>query len=196
MSEPAKNTDRELWRERAGDFYADSIHVTAGGGIVINCGGHVIVRTLREWHKLASEGVPLKVIGWEGTVAPGTCPRCFAKPGEHHLPGWDVADWNCAGCKSLMHRVFVTATVNDKKYCRDCANRMQQPITDVPGILNLLDRIGKAGGLPASEHTECSAEHGHFRKPGTDACYCGALLYDGNVISLKRADDAPRGGFF
>jgi len=49
MDQPCKNTDRELWRERDGDFYADSIHVTQSGGIGINCGGHVIVMPLREW---------------------------------------------------------------------------------------------------------------------------------------------------
>ncbi len=50
---PAKNTDRELWREREGDYYADSIHVTAQGGIGINCGGTVHVMSLRQWHSLA-----------------------------------------------------------------------------------------------------------------------------------------------
>lgn len=50
----AKNTDRELWREREGDYYADSIHVTAGGAIGMNCGGMVIVKPLREWHALCA----------------------------------------------------------------------------------------------------------------------------------------------
>jgi hypothetical protein len=52
-----QNTDRELWRgpdEGNGDYYADSIHVTEGGGIGINCGGHVIVMPLRDWFALAS----------------------------------------------------------------------------------------------------------------------------------------------
>lgn len=44
------NTDREIWREREGDLYADSIHVTQGGGIGIDCGGLVIVRPVRAWH--------------------------------------------------------------------------------------------------------------------------------------------------
>lgn len=47
------NTDRELWRESEGDYYADSIHVNQGGGIGINCGGYVIVKPLRDWHALA-----------------------------------------------------------------------------------------------------------------------------------------------
>jgi hypothetical protein len=48
------NTDREIWRERDGDYYADSIHVTEGGGIGINCGGYVIVKPIREWFRLAA----------------------------------------------------------------------------------------------------------------------------------------------
>lgn len=49
---PAKNTNRELWREREGDYYAPSLFVTEGGGIGIDVGGHVIVRPIREWHRL------------------------------------------------------------------------------------------------------------------------------------------------
>ena len=48
-----KNTDREIWREREGDYYADSIHVTEHGGIGIDCGGTVYVKPIREWHRLA-----------------------------------------------------------------------------------------------------------------------------------------------
>jgi len=50
------NSDREIWRgpdTGNGAFYADSIHVTADGGIGINCGGTVIVMPLRKWHRLA-----------------------------------------------------------------------------------------------------------------------------------------------
>jgi hypothetical protein len=28
---------------------------------------------------------------------------------------------------------------------------------------------------------------GHFKNPGSDACWCGALLYDNNVIDLRRS---------
>jgi hypothetical protein len=45
------NTDKEIWRERPGDAYAASIHVTEHGGIGINCGGHVIVAPVRQWHE-------------------------------------------------------------------------------------------------------------------------------------------------
>jgi hypothetical protein len=59
MTEGAcENTDRELWRERFGDFYADSIHVTKDGGIGINVSGHVIVMPLQKWHSLAAEPAP------------------------------------------------------------------------------------------------------------------------------------------
>ena len=59
MTEGAcENTDQELWRERFGDFYADSIHVTKDGSIGINVSGHVIVMPLQKWHALAAEPSP------------------------------------------------------------------------------------------------------------------------------------------
>lgn len=50
----AQNTDRELWREREGDYYADSIFVTERGCIGINCGGHCYIMPLQKWHDLAA----------------------------------------------------------------------------------------------------------------------------------------------
>jgi hypothetical protein len=47
------NTDQELWREEEGDYYSPSIHVTENGEIGINVGGYVIVKNVREWHKIA-----------------------------------------------------------------------------------------------------------------------------------------------
>ena len=57
MPEAAKNTDRELWRREPDNYYSPSIHVTSGGGIGINIGGLVIVRTTEEWHALAKQPV-------------------------------------------------------------------------------------------------------------------------------------------
>jgi hypothetical protein len=53
MQNGVVNTDREIWRGCEGDYYADSIHVTKGGGIGINCNGTVIVKPVGEWHKSA-----------------------------------------------------------------------------------------------------------------------------------------------
>ena len=46
---PCKNTDVELWREKEGDYYSDSVHVTKDGRIGFNCGGIIHVLTPREW---------------------------------------------------------------------------------------------------------------------------------------------------
>ena len=54
LMQMAQNTDRELWREREGDFYADSIHVTKDGGIGMNVGGTVFVMTIKAWHSAAA----------------------------------------------------------------------------------------------------------------------------------------------
>lgn len=60
MSEQAyQNTDHELWREED-SYYAPSIHVTLQQGIGINVGGHVFVKPVREWHKLASDYAALQ----------------------------------------------------------------------------------------------------------------------------------------
>jgi hypothetical protein len=50
MTECTKNTDKEIWRAIPGDYYSDSIHITENGMIGINCGGHVIVSSIRDWH--------------------------------------------------------------------------------------------------------------------------------------------------
>ena len=54
----AANTDRHLWPLVSDDYHADSIHVTANGGIGINVGGHVIVKSLRDWHRMATDYLP------------------------------------------------------------------------------------------------------------------------------------------
>lgn len=53
LREAALNTDRELWRETEGDYYAPSIHVTEQGGIGITVSGDTAVRSIREWHALS-----------------------------------------------------------------------------------------------------------------------------------------------
>ncbi len=53
MNDCCLNTDKELWREKQGNFYSDSIHVTEFGGIGMNCGGYVIVSPIRGWYKVA-----------------------------------------------------------------------------------------------------------------------------------------------
>lgn len=70
MDNACKNTDRELWRERPGDFYSPSIHVTEGGGIGINVHGTVIVAPVESWHYAGDiiQGVKYKT-GWRGVLS-------------------------------------------------------------------------------------------------------------------------------
>ena len=51
MRSCCQNTDREVWRERTDDYYADSVHITESGGLGINVGGCVVVAPPREWHE-------------------------------------------------------------------------------------------------------------------------------------------------
>src|SRR5579859_988956 len=70
MSDEAKlNTDHEIWRGKSraefGDpdcFYADSLFVPQSDveALGINCSGNVIVKPIREWHRLAAQPTPNK----------------------------------------------------------------------------------------------------------------------------------------
>lgn len=57
MSGAAQNTDVEIWRERAGDFYADHIAATKDGGITICVGGTCITKTVQDWHALSKQPI-------------------------------------------------------------------------------------------------------------------------------------------
>jgi hypothetical protein len=90
-----KNTDRHLWPivSKPDDPY-ESIHVTMDGAIGINVCGNVIVKPLREWHRLAG-GTPGRALGddlrssnsYHGAIYSPTCPGCSAvraSQGEAH----------------------------------------------------------------------------------------------------------------
>lgn len=52
----AENTDREIYRgpdDGCGDYYSDSLHITAEGALGIDCDGYVVVKPIRTWHGLA-----------------------------------------------------------------------------------------------------------------------------------------------
>lgn len=50
-----QNTDREIWREKPGDYYSDSIHVTEYGGIGMSYKGRVLVAPLKMWFDAADK---------------------------------------------------------------------------------------------------------------------------------------------
>lgn len=62
-----ENTNRELWRERPGDFYSDSIFVTENGSIGMNCGGTVAVMPIRQWYACMRECFP-KPAAWLSSI--------------------------------------------------------------------------------------------------------------------------------
>ena len=51
-TQASKNTDRELFREKPGDYYSPSCHVTEDSALGINVGGSVRVMPLKGWHAL------------------------------------------------------------------------------------------------------------------------------------------------
>lgn len=69
MSGQAQNTDKEIWREREGDYYADKIFVTENGGIGLDCGGHCIVLPIRQWFALADGTNPPQGFPTSGSLS-------------------------------------------------------------------------------------------------------------------------------
>lgn len=81
LNDAKQNTDREIYRVQEGDYYADSIHVTEGGGIRFNCGGTVIVMPLRKWHEIANAHMEKVAARPEG----GALEECTIKRDALHL---------------------------------------------------------------------------------------------------------------
>ena len=70
----SRNTDRELWRETEGDYYAHSVFVTEGGGIGMNAGGTTFVMTVAEWVKRAEAFIEnTELSGGAAPSAPTSC---------------------------------------------------------------------------------------------------------------------------
>lgn len=109
----ANTTDKELWRGTP-DHYSPRVFVTEGGGIGMDVGGLVIVKPLREWHKLAvaasKRGAPAEgespqeqkvTIDDDGrvTIHKSTVLR------EPELEGPDVAAPDAAGLRKVVAKM-------------------------------------------------------------------------------------------
>jgi hypothetical protein len=53
-NQPSKNTDREIWRLKPGNYYSTSVFITKDNQVGINSGGTVYVMTPEEWIRRAN----------------------------------------------------------------------------------------------------------------------------------------------
>ena len=62
MNEPIENenTDTEIWRERPGDYYSDTLFITIDGALGIDIAGTVFVKPLRKWQELEADNAKLR----------------------------------------------------------------------------------------------------------------------------------------
>lgn len=97
MNGPAKNTDRELYREDTGDpagsYYENSVHVTENGAIGMNVGGTVIIQPIAAWHEQAHRA----------TTAPQAAALPAPKPYGVRMG---------TGCQAHRHRELVPLEVH------------------------------------------------------------------------------------
>lgn len=130
-----ENTDIELWREKEGDYYADSIHVTENGKIGMNVGGHVIVMPIKEWHKVADVDKLL-------VERPGAGEATYTL--EQIKEAWDSVGMDCwPEYVDCLKASAPTVQEIDTAHCTECTERAKRQKMD-----NALYKIrtGKIGG--------------------------------------------------
>lgn len=138
-----QNTDREVWRETPGDFYSNSVHLTATGGLGINVGGTVYVKPPAEWHRLAS--------GARSTAAqpvePSAAPR--------RTTGW------VAPKDRYVPPVLFNPYTGEPRNVRDVQSDPQGVLIVPPGALMLAAPPAASGdSTPASLEVHMDREHG------------------------------------
>lgn len=121
MSEEEKaalNTDRDLWREPPGDYYANRLFLTEGGGIGMDVGGHCIVKPIKEWFRLArAESAPQAQTGNQDAIAATLHELTHRDPSEAELRDpifnavWNaIKEWDI--CRDQSH-LYAGATGTD-----------------------------------------------------------------------------------
>lgn len=102
MGKVAKNEDREIWRQKDGDFYSPSIHITKDGQVGINVGGLVYVAPVEDWHKSLVQ----------------TKDRVMKKE-----------DYKCTKCGLEIIIMKVKSHKLPKAECQDCGTMTMRPIS-------------------------------------------------------------------
>jgi len=125
----AQNTDRELFQEKVGDYYSNSMHVTEAGAIGIKVGGSVIVMPLAKWHSLAK--APQPHVGCAELVAAIKDTLDDLNSGEVKTPH-DILNWAKAARIIFMEALSAHAHPKDKA---DDLRALEQAVVEYLGYL-------------------------------------------------------------
>jgi hypothetical protein len=114
-SQAALNTDRELWRKTGGDYYSPRIYVNDGGGIGIDVGGTVYVKSVEAWHALACADAE------RAAQSPQPAP---IEVSEHHRCQFPIVmrlgdKFSCYGCGKRWEVVWDVAPQSPKPAKRE-----------------------------------------------------------------------------
>lgn len=172
MEDCAMNTDREIWRRVPGDYYSPSIHVTSGGGIGMNCGGHVIVAPVEAWHECGEKllCVNERLPSWKWRLAMwclrtpeirGLRPKEKTMSEQEHASGARVPCISLLGCPFCGGKArFADHEGGEWIECSECTAStvcMYPDKTDVKELLaerwNVRHPNAHADGLRASSNT-------------------------------------------
>lgn len=180
---PCQNTDRELWREVEGDYYAPSIHVTKDGGIGTNVGGHVVVMPLRDWHALAGRPSPARDKVLEAFLQTQMMLEQIA-----HLKSTDFAGVHR---RIIANRAALKAQPpsTDPEACRRCSQ--PNPSWSAPSPLwNAVMRGGDINGAPLFSDMVCAT---CFMTIAQEAGIASGFRVDAREVSVDLQTVTPSG---
>ncbi|AWC25405.1 hypothetical protein CO731_04900 [Aminobacter sp. MSH1] len=158
---PALNTDREIWRERPGDYYADSIHVTASGSIGIDCGGMVYTLPVREWHRLAAttsagvteeqvEALTFYAEQWEQDVdAERTATGWQGSIGDEEPTRALLADKGARARAALTSRAPAVKAMPDWQRAFAAQSRKLEAVLHLPGVKEAIHSLDWSSLVPS-----------------------------------------------
>src|SRR3990167_2431214 len=170
----ANNTDRELWREREDDYYADSIFVTESGGIGMNVNGNCIVGPIKEWHaairasperpQAVAEGIEKEIVDLLREIAP-IMRREYDKADGYFSTrqverieallqrmGEDMSEHD-ALTQKCRHDKAGSSSHGDYWYCEECGVRVEW-----------IEGMGAGFWSPVSPAPAQSAAHGQDKR--------------------------------
>lgn len=163
--QPAANTDRELYREPAGDlpsdYYAPSVHVTADGRIGMNVGGTVMVMPIREWFERATlppdSGVDAPTEPGQVAFEIEVVPHDWPNDGMGWHKGRDTPERVAATLRHYADQVESFTPPNPPK---------ERPLTDAEVAAIIAKKMGR------ESDAECTCGHYYENHPCAAGCGC------------------------
>lgn len=143
-----KNPPKEIWREKPGDFYSDSIEIYDDKPVMrIDCGGIVITQTVRLWHGESERLSEVGALLVEEKAAREEAEDKVAKRDERIISLMDEMTLDRRRAKPYEYKTLFGIKLDAYK---DFLDKMEQELGELPREI-LEDRIKFKAAWEAAE---------------------------------------------